>query len=59
MTWPKDEIRLVLDQRDFDDLIHGHEITKYGRYQQPVRIILSDIGYALMADMIADARRRG
>ncbi len=44
------ELRIVLNQEDFSNLVRGQEIVKPG-----ARIILSDIGFAVMWARLADA----
>jgi hypothetical protein len=56
------EIRFNLDQQDFRDLVHGHEVLKFANdregHQHKVRFILSDISFKIMLSEINDAMRR-
>jgi len=44
--------RIVLDERDYRDLVSGREVNKGS-----VKIILSDIGFIVMARVMGDAMR--
>lgn len=43
----KEEIRLVLATKDFEDLVHGRAVVWQG-----VRVILADIGFKVMKDAV-------
>jgi hypothetical protein len=47
---PKEEIRLILATKDFEDLVHGRPVIWQG-----VRVILADIGFKVMRDAIERA----
>lgn len=44
---PKEEVRLILATKDFEDLVHGRPIVWQG-----VRVILADIGFRVMRQAI-------
>lgn len=52
MTQPR-EIRVVLDEDDFTALVDGKEVAKDG-----ARIILADIGWARMGEILESAHNR-
>lgn len=45
--------RLVMDQSDFTRLINGKEVTIGASY-----LILSDIGFDIMAELVEEARQK-
>lgn len=47
---PKEEVRLILATKDFEDLVHGRSVSWMG-----VRVILADIGFKVMRDAIERA----
>jgi hypothetical protein len=58
----EDDLRVVLDQMDFSDLVHGREVRKFTKDREGnehwVRLILSDIGFGVMVDEVLDAMKR-
>jgi len=44
---PKEEVRLILATKDFEDLVHGQPVVWQG-----VRVILADIGFKVMREAI-------
>ena len=44
---PKEEVRLILATKDFEDLVHGRPVIWQG-----VRVILADIGFKIMREAI-------
>ncbi len=54
-----ERVQVVIEQTDFDDLVHGHEVSKYGidRYgnRVEVKLVLSDFGIRLAAEIVNDA----
>lgn len=53
----KQATRLVLEASDFGKLVRGDEIMVGGRHH--VHIILADIGFAAMAEILERAMRSG
>jgi len=56
------ELRIVLDAADFTSLVNGCEVTvrrvnQFGSPEPAAKIILSDIGFDLMAQIIDHARK--
>jgi hypothetical protein len=47
---PREEVRLILATKDFEDLVHGRPVVWQG-----VRVILADIGFKVMRDAIERA----
>jgi hypothetical protein len=56
-----ERVRVMIEQTDFDDLVHGHEVGKFGidRYgnRVEVKLSLSNFGLRLAADIVNEALR--
>ena len=52
-------INLLIQQTEFEDLVHGHDISKFARDSNDnmieVRISLSDFGLRIAADIVNNA----